>query len=781
MQKYVPLKNIPTHLEQHSICPYNSKVNLLPLLESWKSHLSEIRVENGATLSPFLEKLDALFDEAKQEMSDVKSEYKDFSHLASVMFHSFLSTNQLGFIAVPLHKRFIYQTPQIKDLFFSDNWEIDPQQFEAKKTMHLDIVKPGSMILNTFYDQSIHNYFSDLMTVRHCETKLEKHFRFNIHLDFIKIIPLRPVKKLSQQKIHQLINNPQDTELWLESLPPENFNFEGVAIGNLSDVTEVEIISRFKEILAENNGQCDHFSDLEHLAQLTASFLQNPDLKLGVLVTEPSPFQSDSDWSLLRSFDPEIMIPTFKDQAGSYGSLLKTGQAVLVDDLQEQKHLSKLEKVLLEKGFRSLLLAPLYNNDGKIVSFFELASPSPFSFNRFTLYKLKEIINFFSVGAQKFLEQIDNSVNTVIQSQFTSIHPAVEWKFNEVASEYYWDRMVQNEKVDMAPVIFEDLYPLYGQSDIVGSSDLRNESIVADLIDNLTKLKKVLSESLNVLSFDLLEVYLFKVEEHLQRLQDGQFVSSDETHIVNLLVREIHPLLRQLKNRYAQLPATLLDEYFGVLDSELDIIYHQRKAYEDSVSQLSSAISLFIEEQDEKMQEILPHYFEKYKTDGVEYNIYLGQSILKEGTFSQAYLKNFRLWQLINMCEITRLVEQQATQLPIPLKTAQLIFVYNNFLSISFRMDEKQFDVDGAYNVRYKILKKRIDKAIVKSTGERLTVHRKIAIVWLQENDRLEYLEYIHHLIKKGYVKEEIEELELEKLQGAEGLKALRVEVVMSK
>ena len=77
------------------------------------------------------------------------------------------------------------------------------------------------------------------------------------------------------------------------------------------------------------------------------------------------------------------------------------------------------------------------------------------------------------------------------------------------------------------------------------------------------------------------------------------------------------------------------------------------------------------------MQKILPHHFEKFTTDGVEYNIYLGNSLLKEGGFSHFILKNFRLWQLITMCEITRLVAQHSPQLPLPLQTAQMVFVYN--------------------------------------------------------------------------------------------------------
>ena len=92
---------------------------------------------------------------------------------------------------------------------------------------------------------------------------------------------------------------------------------------------------------------------------------------------------------------------------------------------------------------------------------------------------------------------------------------------------------------------------------------------------------------------------------------------------------------------------------------------------------------------------------------------------------------------------------------------------------------KNSFDVDGTYNVRYEILKKRIDKAVIKGTNDRLSQAGKISIVYLLEKDRVEYMEYLKYLIKKGLIKPEVETLELEKLQGAEGLKALRVEVIV--
>jgi len=62
------------------------------------------------------------------------------------------------------------------------------------------------------------------------------------------------------------------------------------------------------------------------------------------------------------------------------------------------------------------------------------------------------------------------------------------------------------------------------------------------------------------------------------------------------------------------------------------------------------------------------------------------------------------------------------------LRVASLILVHSNPLSIKFRMDEKQFDVDGAYNIRYEIIKKRIDKAHIKGTSKRLTTPGKLPL-----------------------------------------------------
>jgi hypothetical protein len=104
-----------------------------------------------------------------------------------------------------------------------------------------------------------------------------------------------------------------------------------------------------------------------------------------------------------------------------------------------------------------------------------------------------------------------------------------------------------------------------------------------------------------------------------------------------------------------------------------------------------------------------------------------------------------------------------------------LILVHNQPITISFRRDERKFDVEGSYNIRYEIVKKRLDKVHLKDSNERLTQPGKIAIVYSNQKDMPEYEEFIRFLQKKNVLKPEVETLELEELQGVKGLKALRV------
>lgn len=92
-------------------------------------------------------------------------------------------------------------------------------------------------------------------------------------------------------------------------------------------------------------------------------------------------------------------------------------------------------------------------------------------------------------------------------------------------------------------------------------------------------------------------------------------------------------------------------------------------------------------------------------------------------------------------------------------------------------MDEKRFDVDGTYNTRFEIVKKRIDKACIKGTNERLTQPGLLAIVYYMDEEEKEYSGYINRLQSMNILQDGIKKLEVEDLQGIPGLKALHVRI----
>src|SRR5262249_55411151 len=158
-----------------------------------------------------------------------------------------------------------------------------------------------------------------------------------------------------------------------------------------------------------------------------------------------------------------------------------------------------------------------------------------------------------------------------------------------------------------------------------------------------------------------------------------------------------------------------------------------------------------LDREEQAAQEMFPHYFEKQKTDGVDYQVYVGPSLLEDGRFDPICLKSLRLWQLMLTCGLAVRAHQLRDRLPVPLETTHLILTQQAPLSIRFRFDEKRFDVDGAYDIRYEIVKKRIDKAVVEGTEERVTQPGKIAIVYSQPAEAQEYRGYLEYLQNLGY------------------------------
>lgn len=758
--------------------PFQSKLSFEPYIR----HIEENSKSTCPAQSTFAQQTLVLLKGAPELRNPIVDEtilerYKETVALLLMgILPPALQQNQLAKVIAPFKMVPIYETPGLRALF-QDNEVIYSFSKASDIVNCAMIVNACGFILNQFYNQQINIDPPISLTITNPKTKLKKHYKTQLNYQFVDIVKKKPLRPISQEEINHLLSNIYDIDLWMEYLPPENFEFQGLVIGSLIDITEEVALSQLRYSLLEKDAVVDAHK-IQDLQNQMRTYFAIPKLHMGITAID-YPIENSVNHKYKIRFDflaQEQEVLLAPENANSiYEKACKYKEVLLIEDLKQVSDKTPIETGLVKKGIRSILVAPLLNSNDQVIGLLEIGSPKPFDLHSFTELKFKELISLFSTAVERSREEIDNRVEAIIREQYTAVHPSVEWKFVETSYNLLEKRQQNIPNATVDPIIFEDVYPLYGQADIVSSSVKRNKAIQADLIENLQRAAKLINYILENIRYPLLNQSLMKIERGIQEL-NKEFNSNDESRIVELLQTEIHPLLKQVQVEYSNL-AIPISTYFEKLDSNLGIIYHQRKDYENSVSMVNNMIANYLEEQEKISQKALPHYFERYKTDGVEYDMYVGQSLLKRGKFSNFHLKNLRLWQLIDMCNITRRIEELQDQLPVPLTTAQLVFAYTNPLSIRFRMDEKQFDVDGAYNVRYEILKKRIDKAVIEGTKERLTQAGKIAIVYLQEKDKFEYLEYIDYLKYEGYITDEVEDVQLGKLQGVQGLRALRVTV----
>jgi hypothetical protein len=295
------------------------------------------------------------------------------------------------------------------------------------------------------------------------------------------------------------------------------------------------------------------------------------------------------------------------------------------------------------------------------------------------------------------------------------------------------------------------------------------------MIEQLEHARKVVRKAQSEMQFPLLQEIEFKIEKFIESATEV-LQSEEELSILEFMQGQVVSVFNHLHNTEPSVKNEI-EEYFASLDPQLGMLYHHRKEYEQSISRINDTLARFIDKEQAAAQKVYPHYFERYVTDGLEFNIFMGQSISPRKKFDEIYLRNMKMWQLTVLTKAARVTHNLEKELSHPLRTTQLILSHGQTLSILFRTEERKFDVDGAYNIRYEIVKKRIDKVRIKDTNERLTQPGKIAIVYSQARDAAEYSEYIEFLQSKNLLRGEIEKYDLEELQGVSGLKALRVEI----
>ncbi len=764
------------HSTVHKQFPFRSVLNLRLLIEYWENAIRQGQVPAFAE-----QMLDYINNapELRAPIEDLSILEKHKKFIEFLMTAVVPPANQdidRAAAILPFQFKSFYSTRAFEKTL--DLSKIDQQVVTNFPDNHMSLgktVKACLMILDKFYNVKMNFEKPILFTVRNPDTGLDKVYKVDIYHQFCEIIAKTTPKPIEKHVIKFLMEKIYDVDLWLQYIRPEDYEFHGFMELRLVDVTEQEMLSSIKYDLLEKNAvvRLESFGKIQ---QKLRSLFEISEMKLGIAYLDPSNNlvlnnAATGCWKSLA--DRTVANQPCEDFTGSvYERSWMEKRYVTVENLQEYPFPSKVETALLANGINNILLAPLID-EGQTIGMLELATSTPGKLNPISAHRVENVLPMFTAAVKRVKEEMFTEVRALIQEECTAIHSSVQWRFFD-AGVNLMNRRRRDEKAVLEEIVFKDVYPLFGLSDVRNSSIERNTAIQKDFQQNLKLAKELLQKIYAHKQLPVVEEVIFKTDEQLQKINKG-LASGDESNVLEFLKSEINPLVEHFEED--ENLEKFIVRYRSHLDPVFGVVYKRRKSFEESLGMINKMIGEHLDEAEAKAQEMFPHYFEKYKTDGIEFTLYLGSSLVTGRTFDSFYLKNFHLWQLMTMVEIHRKMELLKPKLKNDLEITQLILVHDQPISIRFRPDEKHFDVDGAYDIRYEIVKKRIDKAYIKNTGERLTQPGKIAIVYNQAKVEDEYRRYFHYLTGKKLITGEVEELELEELPGATGLRALRIQV----
>ena len=761
--------------------PFKIIISFHKLIESFEEiALSDVDYRSNYAKA-VLQQIESLpeFKTGIHDYSIIKKNETVIKHLFSDLFPTALTHNEIKAITIPFQNISFNHTERFKKILSNAGSEFDMEIRDFDD--HQFYINNCCLILASHYNQKIdfsNPFFYDIPD----ENGIWRHYRILYNADFIEIIPNENSIKLSQDDIDLLIDNYTDIELWKSKFPVGSWTLKGFGIATLYDATTESAISNLKSNLLKSDAETA--TSNETVANIFKSIFKIPTLKVGFIIynpeeekfTKPSKFETNVHSFLLLE---EQEIDCKGDFLGcSFENLLETMKPFVISNVQkfsEKPENKRLAEHLLRQNIQSCVFAPVMK-EKQLLGIMELVSENPRDLNSVNATKLEMVLPFVTDTVDRYNTDMQNQVEAMIQREYTMIHPSVYWKFKK-ESQNYFQNINHTKDYILKEIVFKNVFPLYGQIDIKGSSEHRNETVKKDLKNQLTALLEIFENQKINTNLMLLEQRKFELES-LRNELDFPLKADTEQQIQFYIEEEIQNKIKNIKD--SEKSEKLEQSYFDSLDEKTGLFYQERKKFDNAMSIINKKMAAVLDKKQVEAQQIYPHYYERFKTDGVEHNLYIGASITPTKPFDMIYLHNLRLWQLQTLCEMELEHHRLKASLPYKLDVTSLILVFSQPLSIRFRMDEKRFDVDGTYNARYEIVKKRIDKAHIKGSEERITEKEKITIVYSQNREEIEYLKYVKYLQHKKILEPGIEQFDVEDLQGVSGLRAIRVKVINS-
>ncbi len=575
---------------------------------------------------------------------------------------------------------------------------------------------------------------------------------------------------LSPAELDRWLTEPDQVQQLEERLCLAHYTVHGVLLLEGLDVTVQETIRQTTQLLIDRDSilQAQKFQQVDQ--QLRLLFQAERTLILTVeadqirLFTGTMPEDMD-----ITTYSLELLQESYITRA------IATNQVQIIRDLSTH-YQTELGRQLVASGVRSVLLIPLVApvashathhpypalEKPQVVGLVGIVSDRPNQFDGLDCCYAEQLIPAFTRALTLAQQQL-------MQKRFvTNIHPAVEWRFLQEAER-------RSLGLPPEPVVFNNVYPLYGISDIRGSSDARNRAIQADVLAQYALAVAVVEAVYAADQSAFTQQLRLDLLDRMRSLEASVTVDAEITELRYL--RDQFEAYFEYFAKWGEAAIAAIQTYRDACNNSQNGVYKARAEYDKIVNQINSLLRSTWDQWQLQMQKITPHYCDIEATDGIDHMIYAGSSI--DPNFTPFQLRSLRYEQLRALCDCARTTLQFQQTNQTSLQVAHLVLVQDSTVDIFHdETTERLFDVRGTRDTRYEIVKKRIDKGLDQITQARITQPGMITLVFSTPQEQEEYQQYLRYLIREGWIHSEIEQGNVEPLQGVTGLKFMRVAVL---
>ncbi len=490
-----------------------------------------------------------------------------------------------------------------------------------------------ALILQRLYHLPVFPVTEVMQGYQEVETGLMRYMRIELDFRFTNVttkivlpeinIFLPPSGRLDEQTHHAL----------LEKLPLSQFHFDGFSIINGEDGTESFVLELIREAMTVDNPE-EMGKVYPEIFKFLQSLLGTTQIELSIL-----PFIEVND-KLVFAFEGKQL--SYLSRSAQHAGFSEDDLLLFLDQFKENPsrffHTTQQDadttslpfKIVLSEGIKSLVLLPIHYH-GTLIGIFELYSTVVDISDRRLLARLNNALLLLSQLVHRTVTEGTAYIDRLVKEQFTSLQPAVEWKFKELAWQYIKDCRIGNQQYEMSTVHFREVYPLYGAIDIRNSTLERNSALRKDFKTQLDVLQLVLSELRQMTPEQplLLKMQMCKM---FRLLLDEELTTECEVSIPQFLDVEIPLFLNTLATHYPVI-VSFVTNYLKQARDTNGYFFINRNGLEKSIQLINRSLAAQLHLFHQRLLEIFPNYFESFRTDGVEYDIYLGQSIAPLSAF----------------------------------------------------------------------------------------------------------------------------------------------------